>query len=116
MESATDAVVRWLERELGARVVAIEMQPRWRPVWFATVERDGERRSLCVRGDRIDARHGFPLEHEMQLQRLLHERGIPVAKVHGWIEAPRAYVMDAVPGRNDFAGSTPQRRDARMDY
>lgn len=51
------------------------------------------------------ARHGFPLEHEMQLQRLLHERGIAVAELCGWIDEPRAYVVDVVLGRNDFAAS-----------
>ncbi len=115
-ESGTEKVVRWLETRLGGRVVHIEPQARWRPVWFAELERDGETRRLCVRGDRVDARHGFPLEHEMKLQQLLHERGIPVARVHGWCDEPRAYVMDAVPGRPDFAGASEVERDAVMDH
>jgi aminoglycoside phosphotransferase (APT) family kinase protein len=105
-----------LEQRLGGRVVEISLQPRWRPVWFVELERGGRRESLCVRGDRIDARHGFSLEHEMKLQELLHERGIPVPRVHGWIDEPRAYVMDAVAGRNDFEGSSDAERDAVMDH
>ena len=116
MSSATDAVIEWVETQLGARVVQIELQPRWRPVWFVEVERDGRSESLCVRGDRLDARHGFPLEHEMKFQRLLHAGGIPVPRVHGWIDEPRAYVMDVVPGRNDFSDSSHAERDAVMDH
>ncbi len=115
-ESATGKVVRWLEQELGGRVTHVEPQARWRPVWFADLERSGgERLRVCVRGDRLDARHGFPLEQEMTLQRLLHERGIPVARVYGRCDDPRAYVMDRVPGRPDFAGSSDEERDAVMD-
>ncbi|MDJ0847145.1 MAG: phosphotransferase family protein [Myxococcota bacterium] len=115
-DARTEKVVRWLEANLGGKVVHVEPQARWRPVWFAELERAGETLRLCVRGDRVDARHGFPLEHEMKLQQLLHERGIPVARVHGWCDEPRAYVMDAVPGRADFADASDEERDAVMDH
>ena len=94
-------VVDWLEGNLGP-VVHIEQQPRWRPVWFADVERDGDVLELCVRGDRHDFPGIFPLEHEMLCQRLLHEREIPVPAVYGWIEEPRAFVTDRIPGRAHF--------------
>ena len=74
----------WLEANLG-RVTQLARQGRWRPVWFADVERGGERLALCVRGDRVDMPLVFPLAHEMHLQALLHERGIPVARVYGLI-------------------------------
>src|SRR5262249_18171936 len=102
---------------LGGRVAALSRRRRWRPVWFADVERDGERLELCVRGDRTDMPLIFPLDHEMRFQALLHEHEIPVARVHGWIDDPCAYVMDRVPGRNDFAGtSDADRRAALHDY
>jgi hypothetical protein len=110
-----DELVRvWLEANLG-RVVHLERQARWRPVWFAGVERDGEVLELCVRGDRTDFPGIFPLEHEMLVERLLHERGIPVAAVHGWIDEPRAFVIDRVAGANDFAACGDDERDAVMD-
>ena len=115
-DDATQAVERWLERELGAKVLEIGKQARWRPVWFARVELGGAPRELCVRGDRIDARIGFTLEHEMSLQRLLQERGIPTPRVHGWIDAPRAYAMDAVPGEPHFEGASTDERDRAMDH
>ena len=98
-------------------VEGIEMQPRWRPVWFAELARDGgARASLCVRGERTDAYHGFSLEHEMKLQQLLHEHGIPVPQVHGWIDEPRAYVMDAVPAARTSPSRGMPTRDAVMDH
>jgi aminoglycoside phosphotransferase (APT) family kinase protein len=114
-EGATRKVAGWLETHLGGHVVAIARQPRWRPVWFADVERDGERLALCVRGDRTDMPLIFPLDHEMRFQALLHDHGIPVARVHGWIDDPCAYVMDRVPGRNDFANASDEERRAVVD-
>lgn len=105
----------WLEKRLG-RVDRLERQARWRPVWFADVTRaDGTQLRLCVRGDRTDYPGIYPLEHEMLVQRLLHERGIRVPEVYGWIDDPRAYVMDRVDGQVDFAGCSDVQRDAVMD-
>ena len=112
--SELESVTSWLETNLG-RVRSVERQPRWRPVWFADVERDGEVLELCVRGDRTDFPGIFPLEHEMLCQRLLHEQGIPVAEVHGWIDEPRAFVIDRVGGRPDFDGVDDAERDAVVD-
>ena len=114
-DDSTGKVAGWLETHLGGRVVAIARQPRWRPVWFADVERDGERLALCVRGDRTDMPLIFPLDHEMRFQALLHDHGIPVARVHGWIDDPCAYVMERVPGRNDFANASDEERRAVVD-
>jgi aminoglycoside phosphotransferase (APT) family kinase protein len=114
-EDTTARIVAWLEQNVGGRVLRIARQPRWRPVWFADVERDGERLELCVRGDRTDMPLVFPLEHEMVLQRTMHEHGIPTPKVYGLIESPLAYVMDRVGGRNDFSDSTDAERHAAVD-
>jgi len=57
----------------------------------------------------------FPLEHEMVLQRTMHEQGIPTPKVYGLIESPLAYVMDRVDGRNDFSDSTDAERRSAVD-
>jgi aminoglycoside phosphotransferase (APT) family kinase protein len=114
VDEAGRKVSAWLGARLG-KVLAIRRQPRWRPVWFADVERDGERLELCVRGDRTDMPLVFPLEHEMRLQSVLHDHGIPTARVYGLIDDPLAYVMDRVPGRNDFAGVPDAERRAVID-
>ena len=112
--AATAAVTRWLERNIGP-VRSIERQPRWRPVWIADVERDGDPLELMVRGERTDTMLTFPLDHEMRFQELLDERDVPVPRVFGWIDEPRAYVMARVPGRPDFADSSDAARDAVVD-
>jgi aminoglycoside phosphotransferase (APT) family kinase protein len=114
LDEETDLVKAWLEDHLGT-VRTIRKQPRWRPVWFADVDRGGEVLELCVRGDRTDMPLIFPLDHEMRFQSLLHDHGIPAARVYGWIDRPKAYVMDRVPGRNDFSEVSDVERDAVVE-
>jgi aminoglycoside phosphotransferase (APT) family kinase protein len=111
----TELVRSWLEANIGGTVTSIRRQPRWRPVWFADVTVDGELHELVVRGDRTDMPLIFPLEHEMTLQSLLHERGIPTPAVRGWIDEPMAYVMDRVGGQQDFTGCTDAQRASAVD-
>jgi len=105
----------WLERDLGGRVLRIERQPRWRPAWWVDLARDGETLPLVIRGDRTDVPGVFPLEHEMKLQQLLDAHGVPVAKVYGWCDDPRAFAIARVPGENHFESASPGERDAVMD-
>jgi aminoglycoside phosphotransferase (APT) family kinase protein len=116
--AALARITEWLEHDLGGRVVRIERQARWRPAWWADLERDGELLPLYVRGDRVDSPSAFPLEHERVFHQMLGERGIRVPRVHGYRDAnPKAYVTDRVPGRADFAGETDEaRRSAMKDY
>ena len=111
----TERVRRWLTEEFGGTVHSLSRQPRWRPVWFAEVEREGVINQLVVRGDRTDMPLIFPLRHEMTLQAMLHERGIPTPAVHGWIDEPMAYVMDRVGGQQDFTGCSDTDRDRAVD-
>jgi aminoglycoside phosphotransferase (APT) family kinase protein len=75
---------------------------RWRPAWFADVERDGQLLSLHVRGDRRSDVLPFPsLQREADILRVLEAGGIPVPHVHGMCTDPEAIVMDAVPGIRD---------------
>ena len=114
-EEHTEKVRDWIHANVGGTVTHLVRQPRWRPVWFADVERDGEKLELCVRGDRTDMPLIFPLDHEMRLQRTMYDHGIPVPKVYGWIDDPMAYVMDRVGGRNDFEKSTDAQRESAID-
>jgi aminoglycoside phosphotransferase (APT) family kinase protein len=100
-EPTTELVRDVLEANLG-KVVRLERQARWRPAWFATLERDGGQTEVCVRGARVDALMPFSLHHEMTLQRLMHDAGIPVAEVLLWSEDPAFYVMDKLAGKQDF--------------
>ena len=74
-------------------------------MWFVDIERNGTVDRVVVRGERSDAVLQFPLDHEMRFQQVLQDHGIRVPKVYGWCDEPRAYAMEAVSGRPDFAGS-----------
>jgi aminoglycoside phosphotransferase (APT) family kinase protein len=113
-DDGTGEVRTWLQSNLGP-VVSIARQPRWRPVWFADVEGPDGLLELCVRGERTDMPLIFPLDHEMRLQSVMHDHGIPTARVHGWIDRPASYVMDRVHGRNDFPGASGAGRAAVVD-
>jgi len=107
-------VTAWIEANVGGKVLSMERQSRWRPIYFADVEKDGRALRLCVRGDRTDVPCVFPLEHEMLVQKLMHEHGINVPRVYGWIDDPRCYVMDWVDGIPGFDGATEDQRRAVM--
>jgi aminoglycoside phosphotransferase (APT) family kinase protein len=105
----------WIREHLGARVISIARQARWRAAWLVDVERDGILLPLVVRGERgADIPMQFPLRHEMSLQRTLAEHGIPVPTVYGWIEELPAYVMARVEGQPGFDGLSIEERDAVM--
>jgi aminoglycoside phosphotransferase (APT) family kinase protein len=115
VERTEQQLTDWFRSHLGAEVVGIRQQARWRPVWFVDVARDGKTTTVMVRGDRTDAAPLFPLEHEMRFQQLLEADGIPVAHVYGWVDEPRAFVIDVVPGENNFDASSDAQRAAVMD-
>lgn len=97
-------ITRWVEKRVGGKVISIERQPRWRPIYFIDAERDGELLRLCARQARTDMPMMFPLRHEMTFQRLLHEHGILVPRVYGWCDDPACYIMDALPGVDHLQG------------
>lgn len=114
--SSDDArIISWLESLLGGKVLSWSRQPRWRPMWFVDVKRGGVVDRVVVRGERSDAVLQFPLDHEMRFQRVLEDHGIRVPKVLGWCDDPRAYAMEAVPGRPDFAGVSAGDRAVIVD-
>jgi aminoglycoside phosphotransferase (APT) family kinase protein len=116
-DSSVEKIVKWIEQNIGGRVVSIMRQTRWRPTYFADVERNGETVELCVRGDRTDVPLVFPLEHEMLIQRLMYEHGVLVPKVYGWCAEPRCYVMERVRGAPHFEQASDEQRLAVMrDY
>ena len=114
-DTQDDKVESCIRDQLGA--THVQRQGRWRPMWLVDATIDGKRRELMVRGDRSGAVLGFPLRHEMLVQSFLHQRGIMVPAVHGWIEDVTACVMDRIPGRVDFVGVDESQRDTVMrDY
>jgi aminoglycoside phosphotransferase (APT) family kinase protein len=104
----------FVEEVTGGRIVRIERQVRWRPAWFADVERGGEILKLHLRGDRAGDVAIFPdLKREADIMSILHDHGIPVPRIHGYCQDPPCIVMDALPGTRDvFAGTDEAQRAA----
>jgi aminoglycoside phosphotransferase (APT) family kinase protein len=122
MSDGSTTVSQWLNDNLDGTVVHIERQPRWRPVWFATMEASGSTHDYVVRGDRTDMELIFPLDHEMRFQQVMDDHGLPVAPVRGYIEAPcegvsAAYVMDTVAGEPYLVDAPePERLSVMTQY
>lgn len=96
-----------VEALVGGRVVAAESQGRWRPAWFLTVERAGERVDVYFRGDRGQGQGGGgALERELEVLRILAAHGIPAPHVYGFCDDPRGIVMERAPGRANLATAT----------
>ncbi len=66
---------------------------RWRPQWKVTYTVGGESRAVLVRGDRPNAGRD-DLRFEMEVMQALEANDILVPHIHGWMEAPKAFVMD----------------------
>ena len=106
-DSAGEARLRAeVERLTGGRVLDMQRQLRWRPAWFAEVERDGAIRRVYVRGDRESDVMPFPdLQREADVIEVLHAHGVPVPAVYGMARSPEAIVMEALPGVRDMASA-----------
>jgi len=116
MTMTPDEVVHeWLESHLGP-VRTFERQPRWRPAWFADVERDGAFVPLYVRGDREGMESSMSTYREADILAALESRGIPVPHIYGRIEAPPAIVMDRLSGAANLSNSpTAAERNSVID-
>ncbi|MGE0796427.1 MAG: phosphotransferase family protein [Acidimicrobiia bacterium] len=103
----------YLEALTGGRVTKLRRLARWRPAWFADVDRDGELLKLHLRGERRSDVLPFPsLQREADILRVLEAAGIPVPHVHGMCPDPPAIVMDAVPGGRDVTRYDATRQQA----
>jgi aminoglycoside phosphotransferase (APT) family kinase protein len=112
--ATVEEVADSLRRNLGAEVHEVRRQTRWRPTWFVRAERDGAPFDVVVRGERVDTQV-FPLRHEFAFHGVLADHGIPVPRLHGWLDDIGAVCMEMVAGRPDFADVPETERDVIVD-
>lgn len=114
---------RWVEAQLGGRIVRAERQGErrsgGRPAWFIDVERVGETLACYARMDRgaeqLISRE-FTLEREYRVLRVLGEAGARVPRVHGYCGDPAGILMERVAGEFDYTRLAPgPARDALDD-
>jgi hypothetical protein len=99
-EQELDGIKEWVATNVGGKVVEIEALARWRPIWRVEYEKEGRTRSLFIKGDRPGTQP-YSLEHEMKVMEVLEAHGIGVPHIHGWMDFPKAFVMDWVEGDRD---------------
>ena len=85
----------WVSEQLGSEVQAIERLERWRPQWKVSFTKDGENEAVFVRGNRPIAGEN-DLRFEMEVMKVLEANGILVPHIYGWMDSPKAFVMDWV--------------------
>ena len=109
-----------VEQLIGAKVVKLERQLRWRPAWFLELENSaGDIIKVHVRGDRESDVMPFPeLKREADILQVLEQQGIPVPHVYGMCEDPVAIIMSTEPGTRDVAtaASDAERRAVARQY
>ena len=90
-----EGIRRWITEKLGGEVTDITRLERWRPQWKVSYIANDESRAVLFRGDRPIADKDN-LEFEMRVMMALEANGIRVPHIHGWVDSPKAFVMDWV--------------------
>lgn len=88
-------ITAWVAEQLGGRVTTIERLARWRPQWRVEFTKDGATDVVFVRGNRPIAGED-DLRFEMEIMQVLEKNGILVPHIYGWMDEPKAFVMDWV--------------------
>ena len=112
-------VAAFIEHVTGCRVTRIERQARWRPAWFADVEKDGKVFGVHARGDRQSDIMPFPdLRREAEIMMELEVQGVPVPHIYGYCADPPAIIMETIAGTRDMAqaASDAERRSITREY
>jgi aminoglycoside phosphotransferase (APT) family kinase protein len=91
--SQHEGITAWVRANLAGEVREIVRLERWRPCWKVTYAKGSEVDSIFVRGNRPNAgKHA--LRFEMDVMEVLEGNGVKVPHIYGWMEAPKAFVMD----------------------
>ena len=90
-------IKNWVKTNLGGEVHEITRLERWRPQWKVSYsaygDEGGQINAVLFRGDRSIAGKQ-DLRFEMEVMQALEANGIKVPHIHGWVDFPKAFVMD----------------------
>ncbi|MBT4519580.1 MAG: phosphotransferase [Halieaceae bacterium] len=86
-------ITHWVSKNLGGEVLEVTRLERWRPQWKVSALVDGTTRAVLFRGDRPIAGKN-DLKFEMEVMQVLEANGIKVPHIYGWVDSPKAFVMD----------------------
>jgi aminoglycoside phosphotransferase (APT) family kinase protein len=80
---------------LDGEVREIVRLERWRPQWKVSYTSGDSMRTVLFRGNRPVAGDS-DLRFEMEVMQVLEANGVQVPHIHGWVDCPKAFVMDWV--------------------
>lgn len=103
--NAETRLIQWIIANIGGTIKNIERQPRWRPSWYAEVEKDGKILPLYLRGARYDLNVPLPIDQEGKVLQILEANGIPVPHIYGLCEDPPTLIMERSPGKGNLANA-----------
>lgn len=90
-----EGITAWVAEKLSGTVQEITRLERWRPQWKVVYSGGEGSGALLFRGDRSIAGKQ-DLMFEMEVMQALEANAIKVPHIHGWCDAPKAFVMDWV--------------------
>ena len=85
----------WVSEQLGGQVLEVTRLERWRPQWKVSYTANGLTGAVLFRGDRPIAGKN-DLRFEMEVMQVLETNGIKVPHIYGWVDTPKAFVMDCL--------------------
>ena len=88
-----EGISLWIADNFAGEVIDTMRLERWRPQWKVSFKTNADIQSVLVRGDRPNA-GANDLRFEMEVMQVLEASGIKVPRIHGWMENPKAFVMD----------------------
>ena len=91
--SQVEGISRWVSEHLGGELREAKRLMRWRPQWKVTYAKGDVIDTIFVRGNRPIAGED-DLLFEMEVMQVLEANGIPVPHIYGFMESPKAFVMD----------------------
>jgi len=92
-EQCLQGINQWISSNLAGQVREATRLERWRPQWKVSYSVGDKVQAVLVRGDRPNAGKD-DLRFEMEVMQVLEANGIKVPHIHGWMETPKAFVMD----------------------
>lgn len=119
-------IVDWVANTLGGETREITRLERWRPQWKVSYTVGDSGNTVLFRGNRPIAGEN-DLRFEMDVMQVLEANGIRVPHIYGWVDTPKAFVMqwidteDRAPGMLHTAIDNPttmsdERWQAMLNY
>ena len=102
-EKELQGITEWVANNLNGQVLEITRLERWRPQWKVSYTADDQVKAVLFRGDRpIAGEHD--LRFEMEVMEVLEANDIKVPHIYGWVEFPKAFVMDWIDTKDRAPG------------